>query len=111
MSVATAATPSSAWPRLAPSWASLSGIISAAGSPFPISQPSRASPSSFSAAATQPDHLRPDFCPCYPETGYFLDKARKPLAEAEAILAIKLYDVVGRSAIVAGFHTAQGRAR
>jgi hypothetical protein len=39
-----------------------------------------------------------------PETRYFLDKARKLLAEADAILAIKLYDVVGRTAYLAGFH-------
>jgi uncharacterized protein (UPF0332 family) len=42
-----------------------------------------------------------------PETGYFFDKARKLLAEAEAIPAIKLYDVVGRTAYLAGFHAAQ----
>ena len=42
-----------------------------------------------------------------PETGYFLDKARKLLAEAEAIPAINLYDVVGRTAYLAGFHAAQ----
>jgi hypothetical protein len=28
-----------------------------------------------------------------PETGYFLDKARKLLGEADSILAIRLYDV------------------
>jgi uncharacterized protein (UPF0332 family) len=42
-----------------------------------------------------------------PETGYFFDKARKLLAEADAIPAIKLYDVVGRTAYLAGFHAAQ----
>ena len=42
-----------------------------------------------------------------PETGYFLDKARKLLTEAEAILAINLYDVAGRTAYLAGFHAAQ----
>lgn len=42
-----------------------------------------------------------------PEAGYFLDKARKLLGEAEAILAIKIYDVAGRTAYLAGFHPAQ----
>jgi uncharacterized protein (UPF0332 family) len=42
-----------------------------------------------------------------PETGYFLDKARKSLAEAEAVLAINLHDVAGRMAYYAGFHAAQ----
>ena len=42
-----------------------------------------------------------------PETGYFLDKARKLLGEAEAVLAINLYDVAGRMADLAGFHAAQ----
>lgn len=42
-----------------------------------------------------------------PETGYFLDKARKLLGEADSILAIKLYDVAGRTAYLAGFHAAQ----
>jgi uncharacterized protein (UPF0332 family) len=35
------------------------------------------------------------------------DKARKPLAEAEAILAIDLYEAAGRAAYLAGFHAAQ----
>jgi len=39
-----------------------------------------------------------------PETGYFLDKARKLLNEADSVLAIKLYDVAGRTAYLAGFH-------
>ncbi|HEY1411121.1 MAG TPA: HEPN domain-containing protein [Rhodopila sp.] len=42
-----------------------------------------------------------------PETGYFLDKARKALREADAVLAINLYDVAGRMAYLAGFHAAQ----
>lgn len=42
-----------------------------------------------------------------PETGYFMEKARRVLGEAEAILAIKLYDVAGRMAYLAGFHAAQ----
>ena len=42
-----------------------------------------------------------------PETRRFLDKARKLLAEAEAILAIGLYDVSGRTAYLAAFHAAQ----
>ena len=42
-----------------------------------------------------------------PETGYYLDKAHKLLSEAEAILAIRLYDVAGRTAYLAGFHAAQ----
>lgn len=42
-----------------------------------------------------------------PETGFFLEKACKLLAEAEAILAINLYDVAGRTAYLAGFHAAQ----
>jgi uncharacterized protein (UPF0332 family) len=42
-----------------------------------------------------------------PETGYFLDKAHKALSDAEAILAIDIYDVAGRMAYLAGFHAAQ----
>jgi uncharacterized protein (UPF0332 family) len=42
-----------------------------------------------------------------PEAGYFLDKARKLLSESEAILTIKIYDVAGRTAYLAGFHAAQ----
>jgi uncharacterized protein (UPF0332 family) len=42
-----------------------------------------------------------------PETGYFLEKARKLLGEADSILAIKLYGVAGRTAYLAGFHAAQ----
>jgi uncharacterized protein (UPF0332 family) len=42
-----------------------------------------------------------------PETGHFLDKARKLLAEAEAMLAINLNDAAGRAAYLAGFHAAQ----
>jgi uncharacterized protein (UPF0332 family) len=42
-----------------------------------------------------------------PETGLFLDKARKSLAEAEAVLAIDLHEAAGRAAYLAGFHAAQ----
>lgn len=42
-----------------------------------------------------------------PETGYFLDKARKLLGEAEAMLTINLNDAAGRTAYLAGFHAAQ----
>lgn len=42
-----------------------------------------------------------------PETGYFLDKARNVLMEADSILAINIYDVAGRMAYLAGFHAAQ----
>jgi uncharacterized protein (UPF0332 family) len=42
-----------------------------------------------------------------PETGYFLDKARELLGDADAMLAIKLYDAAGRTACLAGFHAAQ----
>ena len=42
-----------------------------------------------------------------PETGYFLEKARKVLGEAEAVLAIDLHEVAGRMAYLAGFHAAQ----
>jgi len=42
-----------------------------------------------------------------PETGYFLDKARRLLSEADAIPAINLYDAAGRTAYLAGFHAAQ----
>jgi uncharacterized protein (UPF0332 family) len=42
-----------------------------------------------------------------PETGLFLDKARKSLAEAAAVLAINLHDAAGRAAYLAGFHAAQ----
>jgi len=42
-----------------------------------------------------------------PETGYFLDKARKPLGEADAVLGIGLNDVAGRTAYLAAFHAAQ----
>lgn len=36
-----------------------------------------------------------------PETGYFLDKARKLLGEADAMLAINLNDAAGRTAYLA----------
>jgi uncharacterized protein (UPF0332 family) len=42
-----------------------------------------------------------------PETGYFLDKARRVLMEADSILAINIHDVAGRMAYLAGFHAAQ----
>ena len=42
-----------------------------------------------------------------PETGYFLDKARKLLGEADAMLAINLNDAAGRTAYLAAFHAAQ----
>lgn len=42
-----------------------------------------------------------------PETGYFLDKARRLLNDADAMLAISLFDAAGRTAYLAGFHAAQ----
>lgn len=42
-----------------------------------------------------------------PETGYFLDKARKLIGEADAMLTISLHDAAGRAAYLAGFHAAQ----
>ncbi len=42
-----------------------------------------------------------------PETERFLEKARKLLEEAEAILTLRLGDAVGRTAYLAGFHAAQ----
>jgi uncharacterized protein (UPF0332 family) len=42
-----------------------------------------------------------------PETGYFLEKADKLLAEAESVLSINLNDAAGRTAYLAGFHAAQ----
>jgi uncharacterized protein (UPF0332 family) len=42
-----------------------------------------------------------------PESGHFLDKARKLLVEADAMLKIQLNDAAGRSAYLAGFHAAQ----
>jgi uncharacterized protein (UPF0332 family) len=42
-----------------------------------------------------------------PETGYFLDKARKSLREADSVMAINLHDLAGRMAYLAGFHAAQ----
>jgi uncharacterized protein (UPF0332 family) len=42
-----------------------------------------------------------------PESGYFLGKAHKLLAEAEAVLGIGLNDAAGRTAYLAGFHAAQ----
>jgi hypothetical protein len=38
-----------------------------------------------------------------PETGYFLDKARKPLGDAEIMLGVGLHDAAGRSAISRDF--------
>jgi uncharacterized protein (UPF0332 family) len=42
-----------------------------------------------------------------PESGYFLQKARKLLGEADVMLTIGLYDAAGRTAYLAGFHAAQ----
>lgn len=42
-----------------------------------------------------------------PETERYLEKARKLLGEAEAILTLQLGDVAGRTAYLAGFHAAQ----
>jgi len=42
-----------------------------------------------------------------PETGFFLEKARKLIDEAEAMLSINLHDAAGRTAYLAGFHAAQ----
>jgi uncharacterized protein (UPF0332 family) len=42
-----------------------------------------------------------------PETGYFLEKAHKLIAEADAMLTIGLHDAAGRTAYLAGFHAAQ----
>lgn len=42
-----------------------------------------------------------------PEAGYFLDKARKLLGEADAMLSINLHDAAGRTAYLAGSHAAQ----
>jgi uncharacterized protein (UPF0332 family) len=42
-----------------------------------------------------------------PEAARFLDKARRLLAEAEAMLGIGLVDAAGRTAYLAGFHAAQ----
>jgi uncharacterized protein (UPF0332 family) len=42
-----------------------------------------------------------------PEAARFLDKARRLLAEAEAMLGIGLVDAAGRTAYLTGFHAAQ----
>lgn len=42
-----------------------------------------------------------------PETGLFLAKARRLLAEAEGMLAIHYNEAAGRTAYLAGFHAAQ----
>lgn len=42
-----------------------------------------------------------------PETGQFLDKARKLLGDAETMLSSDLNDAAGRTAYLAGFHAAQ----
>jgi uncharacterized protein (UPF0332 family) len=42
-----------------------------------------------------------------PETGYFLAKAHKLIAEADAMLKIGLNDAAGRTGYLAGFHAAQ----
>ncbi len=43
-----------------------------------------------------------------PETRRYLEKARKLLTEARAILPIRLGDIAGRTAYLAAFHAAQG---
>jgi uncharacterized protein (UPF0332 family) len=42
-----------------------------------------------------------------PEAGYFLEKARRLLDEAGAMLGIGLNEAAGRTAYLAGFHAAQ----
>jgi hypothetical protein len=42
-----------------------------------------------------------------PETGYFLEKARRLLHDGEVMLEATLYDSAGRTAYLAGFHAAQ----
>lgn len=42
-----------------------------------------------------------------PETADYLDKARRVLNEAKAVLAIDLTEAAGRAAYLAGFHAAQ----
>ena len=42
-----------------------------------------------------------------PEAGYFLDKARKLLTDADIMLKNDLNDAAGRTAYLAGFHAAQ----
>ena len=42
-----------------------------------------------------------------PETRLFLEKAEHLLVEAEAMLAINLFEAAGRTAYFAGFHAAQ----
>jgi uncharacterized protein (UPF0332 family) len=42
-----------------------------------------------------------------PETGHFLAKAHRLIAEADAMLKIDLNDAAGRTAYLAGFHAAQ----
>ena len=54
----------SAWPRPAPSWASLSRTISPAASPSQINQSSPPWHTSSIAGASQRNR-RPGFCPCY----------------------------------------------
>jgi len=46
-----------------------------------------------------------------PETGHFLDKARKLLGEADAMLTLNLNDAAGRTAHLAGFHDANAQRR
>ena len=76
MSVATAAMPSLAWPRPAPSWASLSGTTSAADLPSPISRSFRPCQTSSVPRPTRLSHpigRRPGNCPnyvmCYTDAG------------------------------------------
>lgn len=42
-----------------------------------------------------------------PESGQFLTKARKCLADARSMAAVPLADAAGRTAYLAGFHAAQ----
>jgi uncharacterized protein (UPF0332 family) len=42
-----------------------------------------------------------------PETGFFLEKSRKLLAEAATMLTVDLNEAAGRTAYLAGFHAAQ----
>src|SRR5713101_3125807 len=74
MLAATAAMPSSASPRPAPSSASTSGTTSAQGSQFRLSQPSHICPNSSPLALVRPDRHR--FCSSYgalSEAVVFLD--------------------------------------
>jgi uncharacterized protein (UPF0332 family) len=43
-----------------------------------------------------------------PETARYLEKARKLLSEARAVVPLRLADIAGRTAYLAAFHAAQG---